>query len=43
MRNEILRMERVTYIEDEIRTAGPRTLMFALVPEHISGKLVNEA
>ena len=31
------------YIEDEIRTAGPRTLMFALVPEHISGKLVNEA
>ena len=30
-------------IEDVIRTAGPSTLMFALVPEHISGKLVNEA
>ena len=31
------------YIEHEIRTSGPGTLMFALVPEHISGKLVNEA
>ncbi|MBQ8161482.1 MAG: pyridoxamine 5'-phosphate oxidase family protein [Clostridia bacterium] len=31
------------YIEDEIRKAGPRTLMFSLVPEHICGKLVNEA
>ncbi len=31
------------YIENEIRHSGPRTFMFALVPEHISGKLVNEA
>ena len=31
------------YIEDEIRRSGPGTLMFALVPEHISGKIVNEA
>ena len=31
------------YIDREIRNSGPRTLMFALVPEHISGKLVNEA
>lgn len=31
------------YIAEEIRHAGPRTMMFALVPEHISGKLVNEA
>lgn len=31
------------YIEDEIRRSGPRTFMFALVPEHITGKLVNEA
>lgn len=31
------------YIEREIRHAGPRTLMFALVPEHMTGKLVNEA
>jgi len=31
------------YIEREIRESGPGTLMFALVPEHISGKLVNEA
>ena len=30
------------YVEKEIRDAGPATLMFALVPEHISGKLVNE-
>ena len=32
-----------TYIEHEIENAGPRTLMFALVPEKITGKLVNEA
>ena len=32
-----------TYIEEEIRKSGPRTFMFALVPEHITGKLVNEA
>ena len=31
------------YIEREIKTAGPRTLMFALVPEHMTGKIVNEA
>ena len=31
------------YIEREIRSAGPRTFMFALVPEHMTGKLVNEA
>ncbi len=30
-------------IEDEIRRAGPRTALFALVPEHISGKRVNES
>ena len=32
-----------TYIEREIKHSGPRTLMFALVPEHMSGKIVNEA
>jgi len=31
------------YIEKEIRQSGPGTLMFALVPEHICGKLVNES
>ena len=31
------------YIEDEIRRSGPRTEMFVLVPEHISGKLVHES
>ena len=31
------------YIENEIRRAGLRTLCFALTPEHISGKRVNEA
>lgn len=31
------------YIVHEIESAGPRTLMFALAPEHITGKLVNEA
>ena len=31
------------YIEREIRHAGPRTFMFALVPEHMTGKLVNES
>ena len=31
------------YIEEEIRKYGPRTFMFALVPEHMTGKLVNEA
>lgn len=31
------------YIEREIKYSGPGTLMFALVPEHTSGKLVNES
>lgn len=31
-----------TYIADEIRTSGPGTLVFALVPEHITGKIVTE-
>ncbi len=31
------------YIQDEIRRSGAATLMFALVPEHITGKLVNES
>ena len=31
------------YIEDEIWKSGPGTLMFALVPEHMTGKLVNES
>ncbi len=31
------------YIENEIRRSGPATLMFALTPECITGKLVNEA
>ena len=32
-----------SYIEHEIENAGPRTLMFALVPEYMTGKLVKEA
>ena len=31
------------YIEDEIRRAGPQTLLFALVPEHMTGKRVKES
>ena len=31
------------YISGEIARSGPGTLMFALVPEHISGKTVNES
>ena len=31
------------YIEREIARSGPATLMFALRPEHICGKLVNES
>ena len=31
------------YIQYEIWHSGPGTLMFALVPEHITGKIVNEA
>lgn len=32
-----------TYIENEVKHAGGRVLVFALVPEHISGKRVNES
>ena len=32
-----------SYIENEIIRAGHRTLMFALVPEYMTGKLVNES
>ncbi len=31
------------YIDHEIRYSGPNTLMFALVPEHMTGKLVKES
>lgn len=31
------------YISREITRSGPGTLLFALVPEHMTGKLVNEA
>jgi len=31
------------YINREIERSGPRTMMFALVPEHISGKIVKES
>ena len=31
------------YIEEEIRRSGPGTLLFALVPEHMTGKLVKES
>ena len=31
------------YIEHEIKRSGPRTLMFALTAEHMTGKLVNES
>jgi nitroimidazol reductase NimA-like FMN-containing flavoprotein (pyridoxamine 5'-phosphate oxidase superfamily) len=30
-------------IQQEIERSGPGTLMFALVPEHITGKIVNES
>ena len=30
-------------VDREIERSGPHTLMFALVPEHITGKLVNES
>ena len=33
----------VSYIDEEIERAGPRTLMFVLKPEHITGKRVNES
>ena len=31
------------YIDREIDRAGPRTLLFSLIPEHMSGKLVKES
>ena len=31
------------YIEHEIEHSGPGTLVFALVPEHITGKMVKES
>lgn len=31
------------YIQNEILRSGPGTLLLALTPEHISGKLVNES
>ena len=31
------------YIRREIERSGPDTFMFALVPERITGKIVNEA
>ena len=31
------------YIRRETEHAGPRTLMFALIPEYMTGKIVNEA
>ena len=33
----------VEYIDWEIRQSGKNTLVFRLVPEHITGKLVNES
>jgi nitroimidazol reductase NimA-like FMN-containing flavoprotein (pyridoxamine 5'-phosphate oxidase superfamily) len=35
--------EDVGYIDWEIQNAGHRTLCFALVPEHISGKRIKES
>ena len=35
--------EDETYIDREIACSGPHTLVFALVPEYMTGKLVNEA
>ncbi|MBE5807688.1 MAG: pyridoxamine 5'-phosphate oxidase family protein [Clostridiales bacterium] len=31
------------YIEHEVERSGPRTLLMALVPEHMTGKHVNES
>ncbi|MBO5998611.1 MAG: pyridoxamine 5'-phosphate oxidase family protein [Lachnospiraceae bacterium] len=49
--NEVIRICRLlsykftddnAYIEDEIRRSADHTLVFALRPEHMTGKLVNE-
>ena len=51
-KNEIYRISRLLsykftddeeYIKSEIERAGFRTFMFCIVPEHMTGKLVNEA
>ena len=34
--------EDTSYIEEEIRQSAKNTLVFRLVPQHISGKIVNE-
>ncbi len=31
------------YIQHELKHSGPGTLLFALVPEHMTGKIVNES
>ena len=31
------------YIQHELKNSGPGTLLFALVPEHMTGKIVNES
>lgn len=33
----------IAYIDREIRQSGKNTLVFRLVPEHITGKMVNES
>ncbi len=35
--------EDMNYIMEEIRRSGPNTLVYELVPEHMTGKLVNES
>ncbi len=35
--------EDEAYIRQEIERSGPATLLFALVPEHMAGKIVNES
>ena len=35
--------EDMAYIEDEIKQYGGRTLVFAVVPEHMTGKTIREA
>ena len=32
-----------SWIDDEVRKDGPRVLCYELIPEHITGKLVNES
>ena len=51
-KDEIFRISRLLsykftddeeYIENEINRVGARTFMFRIVPEHMTGKLVNES